>query len=104
MVYDQMEIKICSLQVFGIKVESYGSLLILVVMEKIFEEFWFVISCKMKLDVWDVNELIEVFKEELEVCEKSRFVGGFGNVVEKFWLKFKIFCDFIIVVVLFLLE
>jgi len=39
MVYDQIEIKIRSLQALGIKAESYGSLLIPVVMEKIPEEF-----------------------------------------------------------------
>ena len=46
MVYDQIEIKIRSLQALGIKAESYGSLLIPVVMEKIPEEFWLVISRK----------------------------------------------------------
>ena len=48
MVYDQIEIKIRSVQALGIKAESYGSLLIPVVMEKIPEEFRLVISRKMK--------------------------------------------------------
>ena len=39
MVYDQIKIKICSLQALGIKAESYGSLLILVVMKKIPKNF-----------------------------------------------------------------
>ena len=104
MVYDQMEIKIRSLQALGIKAESYGSLLIPVVMEKIPEEFWLVISRKMKSDTWDVNELIEAFKEELEAREKSRFVGGSGNVVEKPWLKPKIPRDPITAAVLSLSE
>ena len=39
MVYDQIEIKIRSLQALGIKAESYGSLLIPVVMEKIVKNF-----------------------------------------------------------------
>ena len=90
MVYDQVEIKIRSLQALGTKAESYGSLLIPVIMEKIPEEFQLVISPKMKSDTWDVNELIKAFKEELEACEKSRFVGGSGNVMEKPWLKAKI--------------
>jgi len=63
MVYDQIEIKIHSLQALGIKAESYRSLLIPVVMEKIPEESQLVISRKMKLDTWDVNELTEAFKE-----------------------------------------
>ena len=102
MVYDQIEIKICSLQALGIKAESYGSLLILVVMEKITQEFWLVISCKMKSDTWDVNELIKAFKEELEAREKTRLVGGSGNVVEKPWLKPKIPRDPITAAALFL--
>ena len=39
MVYDQIEIKIRSLQALGIKAESYGNLLIPVVMEKIPKNF-----------------------------------------------------------------
>ena len=104
MVYDHIEIKIRSLQALGIKAESYGSLLIPVVMEKIPEEFRLVISRKMKSDTWDVNELIEAFKEELEAREKSRFVGGSGNVVEKPWLKPKIPRDPITAAALFLPE
>ena len=104
MVYDQIEIKIRSLQALGIKAESYGSLLIPVIMEKIPEEFRLVISRKMKSDTWDVNELIGAFKEELEAREKSRFVGGSGNVVEKPWLKPKIPRDPITAAALFLPE
>ena len=44
LVYDQIEIKIRSLQALGIKAESYGSLLIPVVMKKIPEEFRLVIE------------------------------------------------------------
>ena len=43
----------------------YGSLLIPVMMEKIPEKFPLVISRKMKLDTWDINELLDTFKEEL---------------------------------------
>lgn len=37
----------------------------------------------MKSDTWDINELLDAFKEELEAHKKSRFVGGSSNVVEK---------------------
>ena len=43
----------------------------------------------MKSDTWDINELMAAFKEELEAREKSKFVGGNINVVEKSWLKSK---------------
>ena len=82
-VYDKIEINVRSLQALGIKSEMYGSLLIPVMMEKIPEEFRLVISRKMKSDTWDINELLDAFKEELEAREKSRFVGGSSNVVEK---------------------
>lgn len=58
-----------------------------------------IVSRKMKSDIWDINELMAAFKEELEVCEKSKFVGGNNNIVEKSWLKFKKVYDFSIVVV-----
>lgn len=82
-VYNKIEINVHSLQALGIKSEMYGSLLIPVMMEKIPEEFQLVISRKMKSDTWDINELLDTFKEELEAREKSRFVGGSSNVVEK---------------------
>ena len=34
-------------------------------MEKIPEKFPLVISRKMKSDTWDINELLDTFKEEL---------------------------------------
>lgn len=43
----------------------------------------------MKSDTWDINESMAAFKEELEACEKSKFVGGNNNIVEKPWLKSK---------------
>ncbi|XP_068689246.1 uncharacterized protein [Montipora foliosa] len=58
----------------------------------------------MKSDTWDVNELIEIFKEELEARTKSGFVVGSGSVVEKPWLTPKIPCDLITAAALFLSE
>ena len=58
----------------------------------------------MKSDTWDVNKLIEAFKEELEAHEKSGFLGGSKNVVEKPCLKPKIPHDLITSAALFLSE
>lgn len=82
-VYGKIEINVRSLQALGIKSETYGSLLIPVMMEKISKTFPLVISRKMKLATSDINELLDTFKEELEAREKSRFVGGSSNVKEK---------------------
>ena len=88
MVYDKIEMNVHSLQALGVKSEMYGSLLIPVIMDKIPEEFRLIISRKMKLETWDITELVAVFKEELEAREKSRFVGGnSSSVEEKPWLK-----------------
>jgi len=73
-------------------------------MEKIHEKFRLVISRKMQSDTWDVNELIEAFKGELEAREKSRFVGGSGNIVEKPWWKPKMARDPSTAAALFLSE
>lgn len=64
-VYGKTEINVRSFQALGIKSDMYGSLLIPVMMEKIPEKFPLVISRKMKLDTWDINELLDTFKEEL---------------------------------------
>ena len=89
MVHDKIEINVHSLQALGIKSEMYGSLLIPVIMDKIPDEFRLIVSRKMKSDTWDINELMAAFIEEVEAREKSKFVGGNINVVEKPWLKLK---------------
>ena len=88
-VYDKIEINVRSLQALGIKSEMYGSLLIPVIMDKIPEEFRLMVSRKLKSDTWDINELMAALKEELEAREKSTFVGGNINVVERPWFKSK---------------
>ena len=70
-VYDQIETNVRIWQAPGIKSEMYGSLLIPIMMEKIPEEFRLVISPKTTSDTWDINELLEAFKEELEAREKG---------------------------------
>ena len=89
MVYDKIDINVHSLQALEIKSEMYGSLLIPVIMDKIPEEFRLIFSRKMKSDTWDIIQLMTAFKEELEAREKSKFVGGNINIVEKPWLKSK---------------
>ena len=68
--YDEMEIHIRSLQSLGVSSESYGTLLVPVILNKIPEELRLLISRKFDKDKWEVSEILMAFKEELEARER----------------------------------
>ena len=67
--YDEMEIHIRSLQSLGVSSESYGTLLVPVILNKTPEELRLLISRKFDKDKWEVSEVLVAFKEELEARE-----------------------------------
>lgn len=59
MFYDICEVNICGLEVFGVKMEIYGSLLIFIFLKKIFEEIWYLI--------FRVDFLVDSFLDRLRI-------------------------------------
>lgn len=64
--YDKIETHVRSLQNLGISSESYGSLLIPVIVNKLPEELQLVISRKLEKGSWDVEKFMEEFKTDIE--------------------------------------
>ena len=73
--YDKIEINIRSLKALGIESESFGNLLVPVVMEKIPSELRLIISRKFgSKETWDLDVLLNALKSELEARERCNVV------------------------------
>ena len=68
--YNEMEIHIRSLKSLDVSSESYGTLLVPVILNKITEELRLLISRRFDKDKWEVSEVLVAFKEELEARER----------------------------------
>ena len=76
MVYDMIESSVRSLQNLGISAEMYESLLIPIMLAKISKELKLIISRDMKGETWDFEQLLAIFKSELEAREKIQSMNG----------------------------
>ena len=59
----------------GIKAETYGSLLVPIMMNKLAEELRLIITRHFKGGVWQFKELMEKFQEEIESRERCNFMS-----------------------------
>ena len=78
--YDQIESSVRNLQTLKVDTNSYGSLLVPLINEKLPTEI-VIIARKFKSEVWDLNEMTEVLKLEIEAKERSLSVST--SFVEK---------------------
>ena len=63
-----------SLKSLGVSRESYGGMLSSILMNKLPQEFHLVITREMGDDDWQLDQLLDVFKRELEARERA---GGY---------------------------
>ena len=68
--YDTIESHIRSLKTLGVESESYGSLLVPVIMNKIPEEMRLIVSRNFDQSTWGVDSMLRSFKAELEARER----------------------------------
>ena len=84
--YDKIEINIRSLKALGIESESFGNLLVPVVMEKIPSELRLIISRKFgSKETWDLDVPLNELKSELgtrERCNANNSNPRFTNIKE----------------------
>ena len=71
-VYDKVSVNVRSLEALGVEPEQYGSLLIPVIMAKLPTNIRLQIARLTKRDVWHMDELLKVIKEEVEARELSK--------------------------------
>ena len=74
--YDDVEAAIRNLASLGIPSGSYGQLLIPMLLDKLHDELRLAISRKITNEqVWSLDTLMEIFKEQLQAKERCSFVG-----------------------------
>ena len=72
--YDTIEVHIRGLRSLDVSSETYGTLLLPVLLSKIPEEIRLIIGRKVKDDRWDLATLITNLKEEIDAREKCTLV------------------------------
>ena len=75
--YDRVETHIRSLQSLGVDSKDYGPLLVPVVMNHLSEDVNLIVSRKFKTsgDVWQLDDMLNTLKDEIEARERSGFVS-----------------------------
>ena len=73
-VFDKINVNVRGLSAMGISSTQYGSLLIPIVMSKITPELRLRIARETKKDIWEMGELLELIKQEVEARESSEQV------------------------------
>ena len=72
--YDQVETSVRNLKTLGVEIKPYGSLLIPLLTEKLPDDLRLRIARKFDNDVWELSEILDLVKNELEVTERSSFM------------------------------
>ncbi|ESO95542.1 hypothetical protein LOTGIDRAFT_175161 [Lottia gigantea] len=73
--FDSIEVSIRSLGSLGVDSNSYGSILVPIILKKVPEEFRLIISRKCDKDKWSIDELLALLKDELEARERINLMN-----------------------------
>ena len=77
--YNKIENSVTSLKDCDVPTDTCGNLLIGVIFERIPQELKVIISRSFKNNVWNLENLLDVFKQELMVRETCFAVSSSGN-------------------------
>ena len=77
--YNKIENSVASLKDCNVETDTYGNLLIGIIFERLPQELKVTISRSFKNNVWNLAQLLEVFKQELMVRETCSAVSVSGN-------------------------
>ena len=75
-IYDRLETSVRNLRELGVQTDTYGSLLISIIFDRIPEELRVIISRQFKGANWDLDNLIIIFKEELFAWERCKALSN----------------------------
>ena len=73
-VYDKVSVNVRGLEALGVKPDQYGSLLIPIIMSKLPGDLRLQIARNSDKDVWEIKELLEIIRKEVEAHELSDHV------------------------------
>ena len=74
--YNNIDTQVCRLTSLGMHPDSYGPLLILAVMSQLPENLKLNITQQPGPDLWDIELILESFKNELALPEKLSLIKG----------------------------
>ena len=80
--FDTLETSVRNLSVLGKNTESYGSLLISVIFDRIPNELQVIIARRFNDDDWTLDQVIDIFKEELQARERCAAIAHTDNKEE----------------------
>lgn len=63
--YDATEANVRGLKALEVKAESYGSLMLSILMNKLPTEIRLIVSRALKSDKWDFNEVMQIMEQEV---------------------------------------
>ena len=69
--YDAIKANVRGLKVLQVQVESYGSLMVAILMNKMPSEIWLIVSLTLKTDKWDFNDMMQIMEQEVDAREHS---------------------------------
>ena len=75
LLYDRVEAHVRALQALGIHCESYGKLLVPLLMEKLPPNMRLIISRAIDQPEWDLDVLLKAFDSEIEARERCESIG-----------------------------
>ena len=82
--YDAIEAQVRSLSALDCKSETFGPMLIPIIMKKLPAEFRLLVSRNIPEGIWDVNDVLKEFSKELSVREKIADEGDEENSSNEF--------------------
>ena len=72
--HDQVETSVRNPKTFGVELNTYGSLLITLLTEKLPDDLRLQIARKFDKDKWELPEILNLLKKELEAKERSSII------------------------------
>ena len=82
--YDQMQVQIRGLESLGVTTESYGQLLIPIIMSKLPNEIRLKISRNTDKKKWEIQELSELIRKEIKARETTEHIEATTERVKPF--------------------
>ena len=73
--YHQIEISVRNLKSLDIDINTFGSLLVPLLNDKLPSELRVILSRKFENDIWRLDDILKCLKTDVEAKERSMFIG-----------------------------
>ena len=77
--YDEVKTSVRNLETLNVETSTYGSLLVSLLTEKLPNDLRIRLSRKFENGIWNLNEMLDFLKLEVEAKERSAAIGTAGT-------------------------